>query len=644
MAFTNYKQLKDFIIQTLRWKATPAFAKEARYGVYTFKGFVYPWARFFFPRISRISTTDEAFLKEFTREDYAKYPILLQEIAEIGKTEQEQTQIITRANQQAAREETSAVKETVPQEPTHLTKTDETEKTPVPEAFNKAFENEPEFKTNPSVAPSSPQIQIPKVPSGLTSSLKNAASGSGVFFQRNIGKFLTPQTLATGATTVLGGIVGGGLTGGSSLGVFAGAVGGATVPSFIKSGAAGPILSRAGNGAANFLSNFSGNVSGPRFNPRFRGAGTLKKFGTGRKVALAFLIFGIFFGFSLIAGIVNPGNTPTSEASPVSSTTISGADYTLPLRDPSISATDIKSQILQSWPNAQINNWQIIIDQAKLHNWNPALILALWIEESGAQGTSSYTDALGCAPGQPTTDINLSLGCLFNNFSIFTNDQFPLFMARYSGGPAENPFANNPNFPGNLKIWYSKLVPSGVGAITTITNTVGSCPAIGKISAPYGFNIPDYPDVGNEGCGNLPKCHNAIDIAANEGSSVKSTLEGTVTFVGSERFKGNYIEITDTTGLVATFEHLSSITPTLNTRVSKGAMIGTVGHSGEGVTGPVLHYKLKRGGILLNPFRTLGSSATLDPQALAISDDISQNNYLNRIPNDSSGYWGSCNQ
>lgn len=427
MAFTNYKALKEFVVTTLRWKALPRFAKEERYGAYRFKEFIYPWARFFFPRISRISITDEAFQKEFTREDYAKYPILLQEIADINKTNEEQSLLVNKANQQAVKEEALTRQTTavgtlekastmsgpnrqpsthsslppppVTEEPAEFTKADEaaaveeaqkivTEKTPVPEAFNKAFDQEPEFKTNPSVAP--------KIPSGLISPLKNAASSSGIFFQRNIGKFLTPQTLATGATTVLGGIVGGGLTGGSPMGVFAGAVGGASVPSFIKSGAAGPILSKAGNGATNFLSNFSGNISGPRFNPRFRGSGALKGFGTGKKVALAFALFGLFFGLFLIAGVVSPDNTPTSEASPTTPADLASCKFTRGDRNPA--ALSYQSPKLLGY-----------FQEAAKITTVPAVILAS-IARVESPSAVSLTDeslsSLGC-PRSPTGALGL---------------------------------------------------------------------------------------------------------------------------------------------------------------------------------------------------------------------------------------------
>ena len=175
----------------------------------------------------------------------------------------------------------------------------------------------------------------------------------------------------------------------------------------------------------------------------------------------------------------------------------------------------------------------------------------------------------------------------------------------------------------------------------TVTITATTCPAIGPISTPYGFNIADYPDVANEGCGGLSRCHNGIDIAANAGTLVKSPFDGTISTVSSDSFKGNYLVITSG-DLAATFEHLGSIVKTQDSQVTKGEVIGSVGSSGA-VTGPVLHYKITKGGVLINPFRTLGNSTTLHSSALTASDDISQNNYSN-IPAGSIASWGDCNQ
>ncbi len=266
-------------------------------------------------------------------------------------------------------------------------------------------------------------------------------------------------------------------------------------------GGFGNMLKRAGRGFGSPLLNGAYNALGgigtgglrafgrisniPR--PRLGGITNSSLKSSGSKKLLWGLALGIFF-FVFVGGIIGgiTGNTPSGEAAPVSSTGVNGVDYTLPLRNPSISVQDIREQIKQIWPNAQIDNWQLIIDQAKLHNWNPAVLLTLWIEESGAQGVSA-SDPLGCDVRKPTTDIQISLGCFFNSFdNKFTNDQFPQFLLTYSSPGDPIPFKTNPNFPDNFKYWYSKLVPTGIGATTAITSSTSYTPngGAGIVSCP----------------------------------------------------------------------------------------------------------------------------------------------------------------
>lgn len=264
------------------------------------------------------------------------------------------------------------------------------------------------------------------------------------------------------------------------------------------------------------------------------GIGKLSK--SSNKLAIG-LIAGMIF-FVLISGVIGGlgGTTPTGQATPINNNV--GLDYTLPLRDTSIVVNDIRSTILQQWPNAKIDNWQIIIDQAKLQGWNPAVLLTLWIEESGAQGAASYTDALGCDVGKPTQDIQISLNCFFNSFNNkFTNDQFAQFMLTYSAPNDPFPFKSNPNFPKNFKDWYSKLVPSGPGALVIVTpsfapqQAIASCPvAGGRITTPS-YNAS--PSTGHCGggysytckCGTSGRRAKAIDVPTNGQSVVLPTVE-----------------------------------------------------------------------------------------------------------------------
>lgn len=159
---------------------------------------------------------------------------------------------------------------------------------------------------------------------------------------------------------------------------------------------------------------------------------------------------------------------PTSSGSKIDSS----LGYYIPFRDSSVRVADpeaAKRRILNSWPNAQIGSWDTVVSQSISNGWNSAFVITLWMEESGAQGYSGYSDALGCDVNHPTTDINKSLNCLFSNFGSLNNNQFNDLMCIYGGdGFHRAPCtfnSANPNFPGDVARIYSELVPSGNGAI-----------------------------------------------------------------------------------------------------------------------------------------------------------------------------------
>lgn len=353
-------------------------------------------------------------------------------------------------------------------------------------------------------------------------------------------------------------------------------------------------------------------------------------------------------GFVLLTGLLtafapsSPGSSPPTATS--TSASNFGLDYTLPIRDVSIVPQGLKAQVLTAFPNAQIDNWDVIVEKSIAAGWNPALLLALWIEESGAQGAASYDDPLGCQPGAPTTDINISLNCVFNSYATYTNDQFIEFMTRYGGGTPGLSLegnANFPKFPNVVKSWYIRLVPSGPGAIKPVLAEALGCPTVGTITNPYGYNITDQPDISYYQCDlDLAGCHSGIDIANGAGTSVSSVFEGEATVVSSDGTKGKHITISNIqTGYSATFEHLNSQIVSLNEKVKRGQVIGTLGATGV-TTGAHLHYRLEKNGKIVNPFRYLGSSASIAAISLIQSDSIRENNYQGKpgIFN-----WGRCN-
>lgn len=279
----------------------------------------------------------------------------------------------------------------------------------------------------------------------------------------------------------------------------------------IKTGleSANPFLGRMGTGLANNLTSIAqpgiGGAGGAS-RSFFGKIGRLgKSGGSGTSViskakGKGGLVFAIsLIGFMLLAGGLTafaPSPTP-GEAAPISgtapgTTTVSGVTYTLPLKEVNINPKDISAEIIKAFPKAKLEYWDLIVQESKDNGWNPALILTLWIEETGASertkaenggGGVSNPDGtlakghLGCAPWEDQT-IKESLTCIFKfgAENKFTNDQFPQFMAKYSNSPGTDPFAENPNFVNNVKNWYTQLVPSGIGTITIITNPPSSTP------------------------------------------------------------------------------------------------------------------------------------------------------------------------
>lgn len=117
--------------------------------------------------------------------------------------------------------------------------------------------------------------------------------------------------------------------------------------------------------------------------------------------------------------------------------------------------TQIINLVKISWPNSKIEqNWDFVFQKAKQMGFNPVLVLAIWIEESGASGVNAYD--LGVEACNPN-DLANQLEC----FSTITykNDGFEEFMCMFAEGKHHVcKFERATNFVKNLKYWYDELV------------------------------------------------------------------------------------------------------------------------------------------------------------------------------------------
>lgn len=97
------------------------------------------------------------------------------------------------------------------------------------------------------------------------------------------------------------------------------------------------------------------------------------------------------------------------------------------------------------------------------------------------------------------------------------------------------------------------------------------------------------------------RAHLGTDYAANTGTRVYATADGTVTRAGWWGGYGRIVELRHVNGYRTRYAHLSFVAKGMRSgvRVRQGQLIGHVGSSGL-ATGPHLHYELLRDGIAID--------------------------------------------
>jgi len=95
--------------------------------------------------------------------------------------------------------------------------------------------------------------------------------------------------------------------------------------------------------------------------------------------------------------------------------------------------------------------------------------------------------------------------------------------------------------------------------------------------------------------------HNGVDIIAPENEAVKSTLDGTVIFVGWTSENGHVIEVQHAHNLISIYKHNSVLLKSVGNKVRAGDPIAIVGNTGSLSTGAHLHFELWYNGNSINP-------------------------------------------
>lgn len=94
--------------------------------------------------------------------------------------------------------------------------------------------------------------------------------------------------------------------------------------------------------------------------------------------------------------------------------------------------------------------------------------------------------------------------------------------------------------------------------------------------------------------------HGGIDLAAPQGSPIRSVQAGTVVFADPYGGYGNLVVIAHADGVTTHYGHCSTIKARTGQHVKAGQVIAEVGSTGR-VTGPHLHFEVRRDGNPLDP-------------------------------------------
>lgn len=115
---------------------------------------------------------------------------------------------------------------------------------------------------------------------------------------------------------------------------------------------------------------------------------------------------------------------------------------------------------------------------------------------------------------------------------------------------------------------------------------------------------------------NYTRAHNGVDYSAPPGAPVVAVAGGVVTFAGWTNGGGRTVKVRHASGYESEYLHLSALAVRRGARVGQGEIVGRVGATGL-VTGPHLHYGLRRNGAYVNPVREHQNMPPGEPVAAA---------------------------
>ncbi|HEX3032469.1 MAG TPA: M23 family metallopeptidase [Bacillota bacterium] len=145
----------------------------------------------------------------------------------------------------------------------------------------------------------------------------------------------------------------------------------------------------------------------------------------------------------------------------------------------------------------------------------------------------------------------------------------------------------------------SKVLSQPVTQIVARNSSRGSNTSRG-LSGDSRLSWPVGGDISSNYGSRWGRSHNGIDIAGNNGRTVRAAAAGRVVSAGYEGGYGKMVVIRHDNGLTTRYAHLARIEVNTGDQVDRGEAIGIVGSTGN-TTGPHLHFEVLKSGDFRNP-------------------------------------------
>lgn len=162
------------------------------------------------------------------------------------------------------------------------------------------------------------------------------------------------------------------------------------------------------------------------------------------------------------------------------------------------------------------------------------------------------------------------------------------------------PSFDGPAMESGTVVRPSGAVPSAVVAPRVPDAVAYAAPVDGPVSSGFGRRVRPNARASSN--------HQGLDFAVAEGTPVAAAADGEVIFAGPRGNYGNRVEVRHADGSVSTYSHLSGFDVRVGDRVSSGQTVARSGSTGN-VTGPHLHFEIRRGNGYVDPRGLLNGEA-----------------------------------